>query len=245
MGELDDLHEWVYLDDSDGDAWAFDVTFLTSNYTRIYGRGCPGVFTEPAPEYEHGCCTYGAHFTDRDDRRRVKQKLTLLRHGEWELADRTEEMGGPIHRNDDGEWVTRTVDDACVFLNRPGHPTGAGCVLHQAAEARGERPIDWKPEVCWQLPLRLDEQTDDNGHQTFFLREWKRRDWGEGGFEFAWWCTDDPLAFVGDRPVWKSMRAEILELVGEEPYQLLVDYVTAKGTQAFLPHPQVRRHRGR
>ena len=243
-----DLHQWVTFDDTDGATWQFDLTFLTSHHGCIYGRGCPGVFTERAPEYEHGCCTYGAHFVDEDDRRSVSAQLERLEPGEWELAARAAEMGGPIFRNDDDEWVTQSVDDACIFLNRPGFEHGAGCALHQAAARRGERPLDWKPDVCWQVPLRFDEHTDDNGHTTYILREWKRRDWGEGGFEFAWWCTDDPLAFGEDRPVWKSSREEIVELVGEEVYRRLVDTIMALehraeslGRVAFLPHPQVRR----
>ena len=242
-----DLHEWITFDDDDGDTWQFDLTFLTSNYGCIYGRGCLGVFTEHAPEYEHGCCSYGAHFVDKEDRQSIRKQIDRLEPGEWELAELTEEMGGPIYKNDDGEWVTRTHEDACVFLNRPGFEHGAGCALHQAAERRGERPLDWKPDVCWQVPIRFDEHTDDNGHTTFILREWKRRDWGEGGAEFAWWCTDDPLAFNEDRPVWKTSRDEIIELVGEEPYERLVDYIKAreatapKGRSVFLPHPEVRR----
>lgn len=243
-----DLHEWVTFDDEDGDTWQFDLTFLTSNYGCIYGNGCPGVFTELAPEYEHGCCTYGAHFVDKEDRQSIRKQIERLEPGEWEFADRAEEMGGPIFKNDDGEWVTQTVDDACIFLNRPGFEHGAGCALHQAAVRRGERPLDWKPDVCWQVPIRFDEHTDDNGHTTFILREWKRRDWGEGGAEFAWWCTDDPLAFNEDRPVWKTSRDEIVELVGEAPYERLVDIIRKRVEQAergnapvFLPHPQVRR----
>ena len=240
-----DLHEWVAFDDDDGNSWQFDITFLTSNYGCIYGRGCPGVFTELAPEYEHGCCTYGAHFIDDEDLAAVEAKVAELAPDEWALASRAEEMGGPIHQDEAGAWVTQMVDDACIFLNRPGHPTGAGCALHQAAEARGERPLDWKPDVCWQVPLRYDDHTDDNGHTTYVLREWKRRDWGEGGAEFAWWCTDDPLAFSEDRPVWKSLRDEIVELIGEGPYEQLVDYIVrreaeADGTPVFLPHPQAR-----
>jgi len=241
MPDLDDLHEWVTFTDPDGDTWQFDVTFMTSNYMCIYGRGCPGVFTELAPEYEHGCCTYGAHFVDEADRRTTEAKASLLSPDEWELIDRAAEMGGPIHRTEDGEWMTQTVDDACIFLNRPGHPGGAGCALHQAAQARGERAIDWKPDVCWQVPIRFDDYTDDNGHTTYIVREWKRHDWGEGGSEFAWWCTDDPMAFVADRPVWRSHRDELVEIVGEEPYRLLVDYLTARSATSFLPHPQVRR----
>ncbi len=243
-----DLHEWVSFDDDDGDTWLFDVTFLTSNYGCIYGRGCPGVFTELAPEYEHGCCTYGAHFFDGEDRAAIEAQVARLEPGEWELAERAEEMGGPIHQNDEGEWVTHTIDDACIFLNRPGFEYGAGCALHQAALRRGERPLDWKPDVCWQVPIRFDEHTDDNGHTTYILREWKRRDWGEGGLEFAWWCTDDPLAFNEDRPVWKTSRDEIVELIGEDPYRHFVDVITAREgggsaspSAVYLPHPQVRR----
>ena len=241
-----DLHEWVAFDDDEGNSWQFDITFLTSNYGCIYGRGCPGVFTELAPEYEHGCCTYGAHFVDDDDRATVEAKIAQLTDDEWELKSRAEEMGGPIHKDDTGAWVTQMVDDACILLNRPGFPTGAGCALHQAAERRGERPLDWKPDVCWQVPLRYDDFTDDNGHTTYLLREWKRRDWGEGGAEFAWWCTDDPLAFGEDRPVWKSLRDEIVELIGEGPYRRLVDYIVereaaAATTPVFVPHPRVRR----
>ncbi|MDP7383173.1 MAG: hypothetical protein QF382_03770, partial [Acidimicrobiales bacterium] len=69
-----------------------------------------------------------------------------------------------------------------------------------------------------------------------------------GGAEFAWWCTDDPLAFNEDRPVWKTSREEIVELVGEGPYQRLVDVIRERvehaergHTPVFLPHPQVRR----
>ena len=38
--------------------------------------------------------------------------------------------------------------------------------------ARGERPIDWKPDVCWQVPIRMDVHTDDNERDTVFIRGW-------------------------------------------------------------------------
>jgi hypothetical protein len=101
--------------------------------------------------------------------------------------------------------------------------------------------MDWKPDVCWQLPLRLQEHTDDHGHVTSTLREWKRRDWGEGGFEFHWWCTDAVDAFVGHTPVYVTLRDEIVELIGEPVYALLVAQLAARGRRAMLPHPAVRR----
>ncbi len=63
-----DAHEWVSFEDEDEErTWTFDVTFLTSAWTCIYGNGCLGVLTGPAPELEHGCCSYGAHFVDSAD----------------------------------------------------------------------------------------------------------------------------------------------------------------------------------
>jgi hypothetical protein len=235
------VHEWVSFEDDEGDTYAFDVTFLTSAWTCIFGQGCLGVLDGPAPELEHGCCSYGAHFSDKADVKRVRKAIKQLTSDDWQLKKKAKKLGGPITVNDDGDTVTRVVDGACIFLNRPDSPRGAGCALHQAALAVGERPLDWKPEVCWQLPLRLDNHTDDNGHTTYTLREWKRRDWGEGGSEFHWWCTEDPLAFREHRPVYVTSRDEIVEMVGEAMYDRFVAYLDERGTSVFLPHPAVRR----
>ena len=79
----EDLHEYVSFDDPDEDrTWVFDLTFLTSNWTCIYGRGCPGVLSAPAPELEEGCCSYGAHFTSKADRARVEAKVERFEKGE-------------------------------------------------------------------------------------------------------------------------------------------------------------------
>src|SRR5215831_14769357 len=69
----EDLHEWISFEDPDEErTWVFDLTFLTSPWTCIFGRGCPGVLTGPAPELVQGCCSYGAHFTGNADRKRVE-----------------------------------------------------------------------------------------------------------------------------------------------------------------------------
>ena len=146
--------------------------------------------------------------------------------------------------------VSRLVEGACIFLNRPGFPTGPGCALHVAALNRGERPLDWKPEVCWQLPLRRIDETDQYGHVTSTIREWKRRDWGEGGEEFHWWCTESSDAFVATSPVYETLKDELVELCGEKPYQLLVDHLTkAKRSRSengtWLPHPALKVARSR
>jgi hypothetical protein len=237
----DDLHEYVSFEDPEEErTWVFDITFLASAWTCIYGHGCQGVLTGPAPELEQGCCSYGAHFIDDADIAAVERAAARLTDEQWQHR-RKGRRGGFLRTQDDGSRITRLVDGACIFLNRPGFPGGAGCSLHQAAVAAGERPMDWKPDVCWQLPLRLQEHTDEHGHVTSMLREWKRRDWGEGGFEFHWWCTESPDAFVGADPVFVTMRDEIVELVGERPYSMLVDVLAARRPKTRLPHPAVRR----
>jgi hypothetical protein len=244
IGTPDDIHEWVSFEDPDEDrTWVFDVTFLTSRWQCIFGHGCQGVLTGPAPELVQGCCSYGAHFVDEDDLADVEVKAAMLTDEQWQHRKDAKKRGGAFKRSKKGELTTKLVDDACIFLNGPDFPGGAGCALHRAALERGERPVDWKPDVCWQLPLRLVDHTDDNGHVTSTLREWKRRDWGDGGFEFHWWCTEDTdeaNAFVDTRPVYETMRDEIIEMVGDVAYARFANLIAERGTARYLPHPALR-----
>ena len=186
-----------------------------------------------------GCCSYGAHFVDDDDVQTVVRAVVRLQPEHWQFHKKGR-RGGFLATGEEGETTTRLVDDACIFLNRPGFAGGVGCALHIAAAAAGERPLDWKPNVCWQLPLRLEHSTNETGHLTSTLREWKRRDWGEGGAEFHWWCTDAPDAFVGRDPVYRYLRDEIVEMVGQEVYDTLVAELERPGWEP-LPHPALRR----
>jgi hypothetical protein len=232
-----DRHEWLSFEDPEEDrTWLFDLTFLLSRWTCIFGRGCQGVLTEPAPELVQGCCSYGAHFTDDDDRARTEAAAATLTPEQWQFAKVGRKKG--FVQQQDGAWTTLLHEDACVFLNRPGFPGGAGCAFHQVAVDRGLPHMALKPDVCWQLPLRRVDSTDEVGHVTSTLREWKRRDWSEGGFEFAWWCTDGPDAFVGDRTVLSEMGNEISAMVGPAIHELLL-HAVAERTAPVLPHPAI------
>jgi hypothetical protein len=238
----DDLHEWVSFEDPDEErTWVFDLTYLTSSWRCIYGQGCQGVLTGPAEDLHQGCCSYGAHFVDEEDEATTLEYAARLTSEQWQHKDAARRKGGATKTNKEGERKTRVVDGACIFLNAPDFPGGMGCALHNAAVQAGERPLDWKPDVCWQLPLRLEEHTDDHGHVTSTLREWKRRDWGDGGIEFHWWCTEGPEAFVDHQPVYETNRDEIVEMVGEVAYGLLVDHLKERGTERLLPHPALKR----
>jgi hypothetical protein len=237
-----DTHEWVSFEDEDEErTWVFDVSFLTSNWKCIFGDGCQGVLTGPAPELVQGCCSYGAHLIDKKDARRVEKVAKTLTADEWENHGTKKSV---IHTNKHGELVTRLQGDACIFLNSPDFAAGPGCALHSAALARGVNPLTYKPEVCWQLPLRREDQVEDDGHVVSTIRQWDRRHWGKGGEEFHWWCTQDPEAFVGTKPVYEEMESELTEMVGATVFQRLLAYLRQRdrlrAQRVALPHPAVR-----
>ena len=243
----DDLHEWLSFDLDDETYHVRPHVPHQPLDVHLRPRVPRHRLTGPAPELEHGCCSYGAHFTDKADRKRVAERVAeqLERRRVAVQGRGRRELGGPIHKNDDGEWVTRIVDDACIFLNRPGFPAGAGCALHQAAVRRGERFLDWKPEVCWQLPLRLDHHVDDNDHITYILREWKRRDWGEGGAEFHWWCTDDRRGLRRrTSPSTRRCATRSSSWSARCPTSTLVEQLRDRPADAaLLPHPALKKRR--
>ena len=240
-----DLHEWLSFEDpEEARTWTFDVTFLLSRWACVFGRGCKGVLPDDASDLAQGCCSHGAHFSDDEDRRRVEAVAATLGPDEWQHRGVGRRRGVAV-QDDAGSWQTRLHDGACVLLNRPGFAAGPGCALHVAAARRGVHHAETKPDVCWQLPLRRVDSTDELGHVTSTLREWKRRDWGEGGEDFHWWCTESPDAFGGGGPtVLASMRPEIEAMVGTSVYQLLLEALAARcASTTVVAHPAVRRAR--
>jgi hypothetical protein len=191
--------------------WRFDTDFLRSNWTCIWGRGCQGILDERAPELGHGCCSVGAELDGEDEAHLISALAATLD------PDRFEHHGaatdGGVFATEE-RTSTRVVDGACIFLNRPGFPGGAGCALHLAAEDHGDSPVGLKPSVCWQLPIRVDWEEGDDGTELATVRRWERRDWGSDGETMAWWCTEGPDAFVGERPVLESMAETLEEIVG-------------------------------
>ena len=237
--------EWVTFDDpnEEGRRWQIDVTFLLSGWQCIFGCGCQGVLTEPAAEMIQGCCSYGAHFSDRKDRDFVVRTAKLLTEDDWQFAAVARKKGiyAKCGKDDDGkqEWRTRLVDDACIFLNRPDFEGGAGCALHLHAMRTGKHHSDVKPEVCWQLPLRRIDEEQEDGSVVSTLTEFAREGWGEGGDDFAWWCTEAPEAFTGAEPVYVSLGVELSKMLGARLYAQVVAYLDERRTSELRPvsHP--------
>ncbi len=226
MSIPEDGHAWFSVNDVEGNTtWLFDTTFLRSRYRCIYGQGCPSIDAEPDPTATLGCCIHGAHMVDKEDRGNVTEYASRLGPVVWQHHARAEAKGGPLKKKKNGDWVTRKVDGACIFLNREGFEGGAGCALHIGAESAGERPMDWKPDVCWQVPIHLDIHTDEYGHETVLVRAWQRRDWGPGGDDFHWWCIEDQSTQIDDQPVYVTLADELVEMVGRPVYQRLKDHL--------------------
>ena len=132
-------HEWVSFDDPDEErTWLFDVTFLASAWMCIFGQGCQGVLTGPAPELVQGCCSYGAHFTGKKDARTVERAAAELTPDLWQFHKQGQK--GVVKKLADGDLGTRLVDGACIFLNRPGVRRRTGVRPAQGRRGPGAEP---------------------------------------------------------------------------------------------------------
>ena len=198
--------------------WRFDTRFLASNWTCIWGRGCLGIEPEPAQHLQRGCCSVGADLDDMDEARMISALAATLTPERFQYRAVAKEEGV---FSDSTATRTRVVDGACIFLNRPGFSGGAGCALHLAAMDAGEPTTDWKPSVCWQLPIKVDWEPGEDGTEVATVRRWTRHDWVPEGETMAWCCTEGTMAYVGDRPVIDSLSAELQAVVGPEVYVAL------------------------
>ena len=90
--------------------------------------------------------------------------------------------------------------------------------MHLAAIDAGESPLEWKPSVCWQLPIHVDWAPGPGATEVATVRGWTRDDWGDTGETMAWCCTEGERAYVGDRPVVESMATELEAIVGTTVY---------------------------
>jgi hypothetical protein len=239
---LDFAREWVeFQDPADDEHWIrADLTWLCSRWTCIFGRGCHGTIEGQAST---GCCNHGAYFSDKDDEKRVRKFAAMLTPEDWQLHDAGHDAEGKLRfsekvpDDDEKRRKTRVVGESCIFANRAGFPAGIGCSLHALALRLGLNPLETKPEVCWQLPVRREQQwverPDDTRILVSTLAEFDRRGWGEGGHDLDWYCTSSPEAHVGGEPMYQSYGPELIALVGRPAYDELAA-ICAKRLQLGL-----------
>jgi hypothetical protein len=234
----------------EGQVFRCDLTWLTSAYMCIFGQGCQGIYAD-APDV--GCCTLGAHFADRDDERRVAGFVAQLTPDDWQLhPGRPVRKSDWVETDDDGERKTLAVEldgqRACVFHNRTDFVRsdgrgGAGCALHGLALQQGRNPLETKPDVCWQLPIRRQyrtvEQQDGTSYTEVSIGEYDRRGWGPGGHDLDWYCSGNTEAHVALEPVYLTHEPELVELMGREAYAELSRHCDAhvRSRSALALHP--------
>jgi hypothetical protein len=229
--------QWVEFPNPADDTEVFrcDLTWLTSRWTCIFGAGCPGIYSSSP---EAGCCTLGAHFADEGDHQRVATAVDRLTPERWERFEAGQD--GWTERDDEGDLKTRTLDGACIFHNSRGFEGGYGCALHALALAEGVEPLELKPDVCWQLPIRRQFREVDPGDGTTYtevqIGEYTRAGWGPGGHDLEWYCSSNTDAHVGMEPVYVSNRPELIALMGPEGYAELESHCLAF-EEAGLPAP--------
>ncbi|GAA0412687.1 hypothetical protein [Streptomyces luteireticuli] len=241
---LDFARAWVEFPDPADDEQVFrcDLTWLTSRWTCVFGSGCQGI---KAGRADDGCCTLGAHFSDEEDEERVAGHVARLTPDIWQFHEvGTDPSGsGWTQLDEDDERQTRRWKGSCIFQNRPGFAGGAGCALHILALREGREPLETKPDVCWQLPVRRTydwiERPDDTKVLQISIGEYDRRGWGPGGHDLHWWCTSARSAHGAGKAVYQSYRAELVELMGPRAYARLVELCEERMASLLpmAPHP--------
>ncbi|MBC7300208.1 MAG: hypothetical protein H5T78_04575 [Nocardia sp.] len=231
--ELDFPREWIEFTDPANDEHQIvaDLTWLLSHWTCVFGTpACQGIIAERPDD---GCCSHGAFLADKDDRKRLSGAVKMLTADDWQHMGEATENGKVVKKGyleldeleDEPALRTRRFDGACIFLNRPGFAAGPGCALHIMAVRKGIEPLEVKPDVCWQLPIRRTQDWVERPDGEQILRtvvtEYDRRGWGPGGLDLDWYCTGSPDAHVGARPVWQSYGPELRELLGAPAYEEL------------------------
>jgi hypothetical protein len=242
---LDFPRAWVEFDDPSDETQRYkcDLTWLASRWTCIFGAGCKGIY---ADRPDDGCCTLGAHFSDKADEKRVRSFVKLLGPQDWQFHSAGSRRNAWIETDEEGERKTAVHEGACIFLNRPGFTGGAGCALHGWALRNGRHPLETKPNVCWQLPVRRlfreVNRSDDSTYTEVTITEYDRRGWGAGGHDLDWYCSGDTEAHVGAEPVYLSNRPELVELMGSQAYTVLAGHCAefVRSRSRLAPHPADR-----
>jgi hypothetical protein len=233
--DLDFPRAWIeFSDPTRGDqVFRCDLTWLTSSYRCIFGQGCQGIYADSP---DTGCCTLGAHFADTDDEKRVASFVAQLDPEVWQFHPRRRTRKSDwVETDDEGARKTLVIDvdgqSACVFHNRTDFGSGAGCALHALALREGREPLETKPDVCWQLPIRRSyrevERMDGTSYTEVSISEYDRRGWGAGGHDLDWYCSGNTEAHLGLSPVFVNNAAELTELMGAAAYAELLGHCEA------------------
>lgn len=207
------------------------VTFMLSSYRCTYGKGCRGFVhsADPDTHDDVGCCMFGFTADTVEDVRNIKRRVSQLTDEDWDPEARARLQGK--------KWYTRrnvlipsrieskVFNGRCVFSNAADSDLGrqgkAGCAFHHLANRLGEHPSDVKPETCWLVPLRYEENWDYK-----VLASVASEDWHFGDPSYPW-CIElpdnyqNPRVLSIDFTVLVRMEKEIRKILGDADYDTL------------------------
>lgn len=227
-----------------------NVSFLLSKWTCIFGQGCPSVLLTGATK-DTGCCQIGVHMKKGQEYKRVKHYVNQLTGDDCDNIDSIHTRGFAYRETDEDQveqgykWHTRVVDGACIMSNRAGGATGkVGCALHALANRLDIHPSETKPDICWQIPVAISEEYDENLNQTTVTIDGTSGHvWGHSTTSSSdspgWWCVESPEAYVADDMVFRTNQYEISKQIGDDAYaeleKRLLAIIEAGGRRYPMP----------
>ena len=214
-----------------------DLTWLTSSYMCIFGQGCHGIYAD-APDV--GCCTLGAHFADKDDEKRV---ATYVDHARRRSSG-SSEAAGPQGAQEGLDRASTTTASARPAPSRSTASRRASSTTAPTSRRRrraapcthwrsstGKNPLETKPDVCWQLPIRRTFRNVERQDGTSTPRSRSASTTGAAGGPAATTWTGTaratPRRTSRAEPVYVTHEAELAELMGTAAYDELVRHCEA------------------
>lgn len=230
-------------------AWRVHVTFLLSNWTCIYGRGCAGIFGSGSATYQPdiACCYIGAHINSREEMARLDAIVAQLteddlgpkglayirRHGWRKVFDDSVKEDDPDYVN----VKTKVRDGGCVMAKRTGDgDEKTGCAfVHYGNRTNQPDHISVMPDTCWRVPLMLSwEREPFTGREVRVIHPVDGDVWGDEDIPedrhawMHWWCTDTPDAYVGNTLVYRTMELELRRMMGDQSFELMAKYLDGR-----------------
>ena len=190
---LDFPRQWVEFVDpaDDNQLIRADLTWLTSRWTCIFGRGCQGI---DAARPDAGCCVHGAHFAEKKDHKRVARWVEKLTPELWENHD-IGHKGGWTEK-EDGASKTRVVDNACIFHNSEGSLVATAVRSTTSPIKKGSPSSKPSPRCAGNFPCAGDTKiwstrTDPSASWSSSVNTTDATG-GRAAMTFPWYCTGNP-----------------------------------------------------
>lgn len=209
-----------------------NVSFMLSRWSCFYGS-CPGVLINGA-DLDTACCQIGVHINS-DEWSRVTKYVGMLteadcdnmkevKDGSWKYKEKDLD-----ERKDGWKYHTTVKDGRCVFANREKGPAGKqGCALHHLANRIGVHHSETKPDICWQVPVAVQESYDeDRGVYVIDVGATYGRTWGSSTVDSVdvpgWFCTETPEGYAGNDLVYRTNEVELRKQMGDDAYEKMVE----------------------